>query len=233
MSNASVNIGKQAVGEVAAQLVQSGMLVGMGTGSTVAYFIEALGRRIQTEGLKIRGIPTSEATVAHATRLGIPLVPLTPQTRPDLTIDGADEANPRLDLIKGGGGALLREKLVAAAASEFVVIADTSKCVAHLGAFPLPIAVVPFATQNLIAELTEEFEVVPRLRLRTDGTPFVSDDGLYILDLPFGLIKRPAILDKCLKILPGVVETGIFIGLAKRMLVGHPDGRVEAVVPAD
>ena len=231
MSNA--NIGKQAAGEVAAQRVQSGMIVGIGTGSTVAYFIEALGRRIQTEGLKIRAIPTSEATVAHATRLGIPLVSLTPQTRPDLTIDGADEANPRLDLIKGGGGALLREKLVAAAAAEFIVIADASKRVEHLGAFPLPLAVVPFAVPNLIAQLSEEFEVLPQLRLRADGSPFVSDDGLHILDLPFGLIKRPAILDKRLKILTGVVETGIFVGLAKRLILGHPDGRVEAIVPAD
>lgn len=231
MSNA--NIGKQAAGEVAARLVRDGMVVGIGTGSTVAYFIAALGRRVQTEGLKIRAIPTSDATVAHAMRLGIPLVPLTPQTRPDLTVDGADEANPKLDLIKGGGGALLREKLVAAASAEFVVIADASKRVEHLGAFPLPLAVVPFAAANLAAQLKEEYEVTPRLRLLADGEPFISDDGLYILDLPFGIIRRPAILDKRLKILPGVVETGIFIGLAKRMLLGHPDGRVEAIYPAD
>jgi ribose 5-phosphate isomerase A len=231
MSNA--NIGKQAAGEVAARLVRDGMVVGIGTGSTVAFFIEALGRRIQTEGLKIRGIPTSEATVAHATRLGIPLVPLTPQTRPDLTIDGADEANPKLDLIKGAGGALLREKLVAAASAELVVIADSSKRVEHLGAFPLSVAVVPFAIANLAAQLKDEFEVTPRLRLLAGGEPLVTDDGLYILDLPFGLIKRPAILDKRLKVISGVVETGIFIGLAKRMLLGHPDGRVEAVYPAE
>jgi ribose 5-phosphate isomerase A len=231
MSN--VNIGKQAAGEVAAKLVHDGMIVGIGTGSTVAYFIEALGWRIQTEGLKIHGIPTSETTVAHATRLGIPLVPLTPQTCPDLTIDGADEANPKLDLIKGAGGALVREKLVAAASAEFVVIADSSKRVAQLGAFPLSLAVVPFAVANLMAQLKEEFEVTPHLRLKASGEPFVSDDGLSILDLPFERIQRPAILDKRLKILPGVVETGIFVGLAKRMLVGHPDGRVEAVYPAE
>ncbi len=231
MSN--VNIGKQAAGEVAAKLVRDGMVVGIGTGSTVAYFIEALGRRVQTEGLKIRGIPTSEVTVAHATRLGIPLVPLTPQTRPDLTIDGADEANPKLDLIKGAGGALLREKLVAAASSEFVVIADASKRVEHLGAFPLSLAVVPFAVANLVAQLKDEFEVTPRLRLLTDGEPFISDDGLSILDLPFGIIKRPAILDKRLKVMTGVVETGIFIGLATRMLLGHPDGRVENIYPVE
>lgn len=231
MSNA--NIGKQAAGEVAAKLVHDGMIVGIGTGSTVAYFIEALGRRIQTEGLKIRGIPTSEATVALASRWGIPLVALTAQSRPDLTVDGADEANPRLDLIKGGGGALLREKLVASASHDFIVIADSSKRVEHLGNFPLPLAVVPFAAQHLAAKLKEEFEVSPRLRLLADGEPFVSDDGLYILDLPFGIIKRPAILDKRLKILPGVVETGIFINLASRMLLGHPDGRVESVSPVE
>ncbi|MBB6049176.1 ribose-5-phosphate isomerase RpiA [Armatimonas rosea] len=231
MSN--TNIGKQAAGGVAAGLVRDGMVVGIGTGSTVVYFIEALGRRVQTEGLKIRAIPTSEATVAHASRWGIPLVPLTPQTRPDLTIDGADEANPRLDLIKGGGGALLREKLVAAAAAEFVVIADSSKRVEHLGAFPLPLAVVPFAVPTVAAQLKDEFEVTPRLRLLADGEPYITDDGLYILDLPFGLIKRPAILDKRLKVITGVVETGIFIGLAKRLLLGHPDGRVENIYPAD
>ena len=231
MSNA--NIGKQAAGEVAAGLVRDGMVVGIGTGSTVAFFIDALAQRIQTEGLKIRGIPTSEVTVAHATRLGIPLVPLTPQTRPDLTIDGADEANPRLDLIKGAGGALLREKLVAAASADFVVIADSSKRVEHLGAFPLPIAVVPFAVATIGAQLKDEFEVTPRLRLLADGEPYITDDGLYILDLPFGLIKRPAILDKRLKVITGVVETGIFIGLAKRLLLGHPDGRVENIYPAD
>lgn len=231
MSNA--NIGKQAAGGVAAGLVRDGMVVGIGTGSTVAYFIDALAQRIQNEGLKIRGIPTSEATVAHATRLGIPLVPLTPQNRPDLTIDGADEANPKLDLIKGAGGALLREKLVAAASADFVVIADSSKKVEHLGAFPLPIAVVPFATATVVAQLKDEFEVTPRLRLLADGEPYITDDGLYILDLPFGLIKRPAILDKRLKVITGVVETGIFIGLAKRLLLGHPDGRVENIYPAD
>ena len=189
MSN--VNIGKQAVGEVAAKLVHDGMIVGIGTGSTVAFFIEALGRRVQTEGLKIHGIPTSEVTVAHATRLGIPLVPLTPQTRPDLTIDGADEANPKLDLIKGAGGALLREKLVAAASAEFVVIADSSKRVAQLGAFPLPLAVVPFAVANLTVQLKEEFEVTPRLRLLANGEPYITDDGLHILDLPLSASSAP------------------------------------------
>jgi ribose 5-phosphate isomerase A len=231
MSN--VNIGKQAAAEVAARLVHSGMIVGVGTGSTVVYFIEALGRRVLTEGLKIRVVPTSEATAARAMHLGIPLVPLTPQTRPDLTVDGADEANPRLDLIKGGGGALLREKLVAAASAEFVVIADSSKQVEHLGAFPLPLAVIPFATATVAAQLKDEFEVTPRLRLMADGEPFITDDGLYILDLPFGVIKRPAILDKRLKVLHGVAETGIFIGLAKRMLLGHPDGRVENIYPVE
>jgi ribose 5-phosphate isomerase A len=140
---------------------------------------------------------------------------------------------PMIDLIKGAGGALLREKLVAAASAEFVVIADSSKRVEQLGAFPLPVAVVPFAVQNLTAQLKEEFEVTPRLRLLADGAPYVTDDGLYILDLPFGRIQRPAILDKRLKILSGVVETGIFIGLATRMLLGHPDGRVEAISPVE
>jgi len=225
------DLAKRAAGEAAALWVHSGMTVGIGTGSTTAYFIEALARRIQEKGLHIQGVPTSEATAAHATRLGIPLVPLTPRTRPDLTVDGADEANPALDLIKGGGGALVREKLVAAASTHVLIIADASKRVKTLGAFPLPLAVVPYAAENLIGVLQEEFEVQASVRRRADGVPFLSDDGLAILDLAFGVVQRPAILDKRLKILPGVVETGIFVNLATQLLCGYPDGKVEAFEP--
>ena len=225
------DLAKRAAGEAAAKRVHDGMTVGLGTGSTTVFFIEALARRIQTEGLTICGIPTSEATAAHATRLGILLVALTPETRPDLTVDGADEANAALDLIKGGGGALVREKLVAAASKQVLIIADASKRVSTLGAFPLPIAVVPFAAENLIGILRTEFEVDARHRRHADGCPVVTDDGLAILDLPFGIIKRPAILDKRLKILPGIVETGLFINFATCLICGYPDGHVAEFKP--
>lgn len=230
-SNMAQDLAKRAAGEAAAKWVHDGMIVGIGTGSTAAFFIEALAKRMHHEGLQIQGIPTSEATAAHATRLGIPLVPLSPTTRPDLAVDGADEVNDALDLIKGGGGALVREKLVAAAAKQFLVIADSSKRVETLGSFPLPLAVIPFAAENLIGLLYQEFEVEARRRLTQEGTPFVTDDGLAILDLPFGIIRRPAILDKRLKILPGVVETGIFINLATRLICGYPDGQIGEFEP--
>ena len=225
----SQDAGKRAAGEAAALLVEDGMTVGLGTASTVAFFLNALGERVRTEKLKIRGVCTSTATEAIAARLGIPTVSLTPESAPDLTVDGADEIDDNLFLIKGGGGALLREKLVARASAEMVVIADASKRVETLGAFPLPLAVVPFAVPVLLDTLRREFEVDARWRVSKDGLPLLSDDGLAILDLPFGIIRRPALLEERLRHLPGVVEIGLFINLASRALIGHPDGRVEEI----
>ena len=224
--------GKRAAGEAAALLVEDGMIVGLGTASTFAFFLDALSRRVKTEGLRVRGVPTSLASEREAARLGIPTVPLTPETAPDLTVDGADELDDNLFLIKGGGGALLREKLVARASAEMVVIADASKRVETLGAFPLPLAAVPFAVPLLLDALRREFEVDARWRLAPDGQPFLSDDGLAILDLPFGIIRRPALLEQRLRNLPGVVEVGLFVNLATRVLIGHHDGRVEELVRA-
>ena len=228
----SQDAGKRAAGEAAAKLVQSGMTVGLGTASTVAFFLDALGRRVKTGRLKIQGVCTSRATEEIAARLGIPTAALTPESRPDLTVDGADEIDGNLFLIKGGGGALLREKLVALHSAEMVVIADASKRVETLGAFPLPLAVVPFAVPVLLDTLRREFEVDARWRLAPGGLPLLSDDGLAILDLPFGIIRHPALLEQRLRHLPGVVEVGLFINIATRALIGHPDGRIEERIRA-
>lgn len=222
--------GKLAAGRAAAARVHDGQTLGLGTGSTVVFFLDALGERIAREGLRLRGVATSDATARRARELGVEIVALTPHTRPDLTVDGADEVSPKLDLIKGAGGALVREKLVAQASRDVLIIADSSKAVATLGAFPLSVAVVPFAAADLIARLRAEFEVDAVLRVVNDGAPLVTDDGLNILDLPFQVIRRPALLEKRLKILTGVVESGLFVGIAKTVLLGHPDGHVEELV---
>ncbi len=220
---------KRTVGIQAAQLVQHGMTVGLGSGSTVVHFLEALGERIQSDGLEIRGVATSSRTEDVAIRLGIPLVPLTPRSAPDLTIDGADELTPSLSLIKGGGGALLREKLVAQASREVLIIADSTKKVDLLGAFPLPIAVVPFAVPLLIDILQREFGVGAQWRLNHHDVPLLSDDGLAILDLPLGVIRHPEQMELHLRALPGVVEVGLFVGIATRALLAHEDGSIEEI----
>jgi ribose 5-phosphate isomerase A len=210
------------------------MTVGLGTGSTARFFIEALAQRIINERLTLICVATSAATEVLAQSLGVSTVPLTPETHPDITVDGADEVNPMLDLIKGAGGALVREKLVAQASAELVIVADASKKVATLGAFVLPIAVVPFAATELCDALRRDFEVAARVRQNQNATtPFVTDDGLWIIDLPFERIARPAILEKRLKMYSGVVESGLFIGLARRVYYGSPDGRVEVAYPEE
>jgi ribose 5-phosphate isomerase A len=217
---------KQAVAEAGARLVESGTVVGLGSGSTAARFIEALGARVRNEGLDVRGVPTSEAAADLARGAGIPVIPLRPDTRPALAIDGADEVGPGFALIKGGGGALVREKLVAAAATTFVVMVDAGKIVATLGAFPLPVAILPFGVEVTLARLGERFGVAPALRRRPDGNPYQTDDGLFLADLPFGRIDDPAALEDRLKRERGVTEVGLFNGLAARVLVGHADGSV-------
>lgn len=222
--------GKRAAGEYAARYVTPGMTVGLGTGSTAAFFHEALAARVR-DGLSIRAVATSEATAERARSLGIPVVDFGPETLPDLTVDGADEIGPNLSAIKGGGGALVREKIVAAASRRMVVIADASKKVATLGAFPLPIAVVPFAVERLVAQLRADFEVPVSQRVTASGAPKVTDDGLHILDLHFDVIPRPALLEKRLKNYVGVVDSGLFVGIAAQALLGHDDGSVEELWP--
>lgn len=214
---------KQAAGEAAAELVQDGMAVGLGTGSTATWMIAALGRRIQA-GLSIVGIPTSERSAAQARSLGIPLVTFADRPRLDLTIDGADEiARESLNLIKGLGGALLREKLVAAASDWLVIVGDQGKLVDQLGATPVPVEVVEFGWQTTRARI-EALGGMPVLRMGPNGTPFRTDGGNLILDCAFGLIADPAALETRLKATLGVIATGLFVGMARSAYVAGPDG---------
>jgi ribose 5-phosphate isomerase A len=212
---------KRRAGAWAAELVADGMDVGLGTGSTVYWALHRLGERVR-EGLGIRGIPTSRRTEELARSLGIPLTSFADVGALDLTIDGADEIDPRLDLIKGGGGALLREKIVAAASRRLIVIADGSKLVPVLGGRPLPVEVIPFGYE-IAARRVAALGCVPALRL-ADGQPFVTDSGNYILDCAFGAIPDPASIQRELKLLPGIVETGLFVGMADLAVIGTSDG---------
>jgi ribose 5-phosphate isomerase A len=227
---------KAQAAEQALALVEPGMRLGLGTGSTAAAFVTLLGARVAA-GLDVLCVPTSEATRAQAARLGIPLTTLDEMETPelDLTIDGADEIDPQLQLIKGGGGALLREKIVAMASYRLVIIADESKLVGSLGAFPLPVEVTPFgarSTRRFIEELAAEVGCVGAITQRrsTSGEPFVSDGGNFIFDCAFGDIAEAASLEFALKTIPGVVETGLFLGMAELAFIARPDGvtRLEA-----
>jgi ribose 5-phosphate isomerase A len=221
---------KQQAAERALTLVEDGMTLGLGTGSTAARFVDLVGQKVKG-GLKVRCVPTSEATRAQAGRLGIPLITLDQQPYLDLTVDGADEIDGDLRLIKGGGGALLIEKIVATASGRMVVIADASKQVAALGKFPLPIEVVRFglgATRNMIEVLAADAGCRGEIRQRhqRDGQPFVTDGGNFILDCAFGSIPEPEALDEALKLIPGVVENGLFLGIADAAIIAGPSGVV-------
>ncbi|RTL66228.1 MAG: ribose-5-phosphate isomerase RpiA [Hyphomicrobiales bacterium] len=221
---------KQQAAERAIGLVQDGMVLGLGTGSTAARFVDLVGERVRA-GLKVLCVPTSEATRAQAERLGIPLATLDEQPFINLTVDGADEVDEQLRLIKGGGGALLYEKIVATASDRMVVIADASKRVATLGRFPLPVEVVRFgltATRAMVEGLAEDVGCVGEvvLRMAANGQPFVTDAGNYILDCSFGAIEDPEALDEALKYVPGVVENGLFLGIADSAIIAGPEGLV-------
>ncbi|MDQ0976750.1 ribose 5-phosphate isomerase A [Neobacillus niacini] len=206
---------KKEVGEKAVEYVKDGMVVGLGTGSTVFYTITKLGQLVQ-QGLTIIGVPTSEQTKKLAIELGIPLVSLDEVEQIDVAIDGADEVDPKLNLIKGGGGALLREKIIAAAAKTFIVVADSDKNVDTLGTFPLPIEVVPFGYEMTVKHI-RELGASPRLRQK-DGTPYVTDNGNYIIDSNFQEITYPKELEKNLNLIPSVVDNGLFVGMADRVI---------------
>ena len=219
---------KRAAAARAVEFVRAGMKLGLGTGSTARHFVELLGERVRA-GLDVVGVPTSEATQADAQRCGVPLTTLDATPALDLTVDGADEIGPDLTLIKGGGGALLREKIVASASSRMVVIADETKWVPALGRFPLPIEVLPFglgATQRAIEQAFGEVGTSGPLALRRgkDGHPFVTDGGHWILDATLGLIADPKALALKLSAIPGVMEHGLFIGLAQTAILAGPDG---------
>ncbi len=207
--------------------VAPGMVLGLGTGSTAAIMVELLGERVRA-GLAVTGIPTSDATAALAQRCGVTLTSLEQVEELDLTIDGADETDGELRLIKGGGGALLREKIVASLSKRVVIIADAGKKVARLGAFPLPVEVVPFAAPAILPRLAA-FGCDAKLRSTGDGGPFVSDEGNHIIDCSFGAIEDPESLARQLNAIPGVVEHGLFLGIAERVLLGGADGVEELV----
>jgi ribose 5-phosphate isomerase A len=201
--------------------LRDGMTIGLGTGSTAAYFIQMLARRVQ-EGLRIKAVPTSLRTQTLARRLGIPLTDFAEVRRLDLTVDGADEVNPQLDLIKGGGGALLREKIVASVTDYFVIIGDSRKFVPVLGRFPLPVEVVPFGWQ-LAAERIERLGAEVTLRANSTGQPFLTVESNFILDCRFGSITDPAGLARELRGIIGVVEHGLFVGMASELIIGRGD----------
>lgn len=212
----------------ALEYVQPGMVLGLGTGSTAAAFIDLLGACAK-DGLDITGVPTSEATLNQATALGIPMATLDEHPFLDITIDGADELDDRLRLIKGGGGALLREKIVAASSDRMIVIADDSKHVATLGRFPLPIEVVAFgltSTKAMVEAMAHDADLDGPIVVRSgpDGKPFVTDGGNNILDCSFAEIPEPELLAELLTIVPGVVEHGLFIGLADTAIVAGDEG---------
>jgi ribose 5-phosphate isomerase A len=219
---------KRAVGEAAAALVEDHMTVGLGTGSTAAFLVAALGERVAKEGLDLRCVATSSATEVLAARHGLTLLDLNDAGEIDLTIDGADEIGPDLALIKGGGAALLREKLVWEASRRCVVIADAAKRVAQLGAFPLPIEVVVFGHVTTARRLKTALEwcgvsAMPQLRIK-GGEVVRTDSGNLIYDAACVTIKDPAALASALKSVTGVVEHGLFLGLASQALIGTADG---------
>ncbi len=216
----------------AAGLVESGMRVGLGTGSTAAWLVKCLGEMVRDEGLRIQGVPTSTRTAELARNVGIDVISLDEAKWLDLTIDGADEFDGELNLIKGGGGALLQEKIVATASDRMVVIADVGKEVETLGAFPLPIEVIPFGwqtTQALVEETLVSMDVLGRssaLRMNGD-TPYITDEGNHILDLHLKRIGNARQLALVLNQMPGVVENGLFVDICDTVVIGYGDGRIE------
>jgi ribose 5-phosphate isomerase A len=212
----------------ALDFVQDGMRLGLGSGSTAARFVEVLGRKV-AQGLQVLCVPTSEATRAQAVRLGIPLTTLDETPHLHLTVDGTDEIDDQLRMIKGGGGALLREKIVATASDQVVIVADASKLVERLGKFPLPVEVVRFgvtATRKLVEAIAAQAGCEGEIGLRRDknSEPFVTDQGNLILDCAFGHIPEPEVLAFALKRVPGVVEHGLFLGVADAAILAGETG---------
>lgn len=226
----SADLSKFNAAEKALDYVKDGMIVGLGTGSTSAHFVRLLGERVR-QGLRVKGVPTSEATQTLAEEVGVPLLSISQVSRIDVDVDGADEIDPAFRLVKGGGGALLREKIVAAASGAMVVIADESKWVETLGAFPLPVEVTRFGfalTQERVREALRKTGCAgDEVTLRTSGKanePVITDGGNYILDAHAKRIADPDALGNALKAIPGVVEHGLFIGLSRTVILGKAKG---------
>jgi len=216
---------KEAAARASLRFVKDGQVVGLGTGTTAARFIQLLGEQVKN-GLRIRGIPTSDRSREQAASLGIPLTTLDECQQIDVDVDGADEFDPELSLIKGGGGALLREKIVASASKQVVIVADATKRVPVLGRFPLPVEVIKFA-QALVTKKIEALGAAVELRRDASGKPFVTDENNHILDCRFGQIRDADGLARKLSDMPGVVEHGLFIGMASVVLVANGSEIVE------
>ena len=216
---------KEAAARASLRFVKDDQVIGLGTGSTAAYFIQLLGEQVKN-GLRIRGIPSSDRSREQAAGLGIPLTTLDECPEIDVTVDGADEVDPQLRLIKGGGGALLREKIVASATKYYVIITDATKRVPVLGKFPLPVEVIKFA-QAVVKKKIEALGAQVELRRAADGKPYLTDENNHILDCRFGQIPDADRLARQLSDMPGVVEHGLFIGMASVVLVANGSEIVE------
>lgn len=217
---------KQITGEKAAEYVKDGMIVGLGTGSTAYYAVKKVGEMVR-RGLKVKAVPTSKETAELAAEEGIELIELADVDKLDLTIDGADEVDKDFNLTKGGGGALLREKIVASASEKLIIIVDESKLVEKLGAFPLPVEITPFSW-HYTKKIIDKFDCTSTIR-KKDGEIFVTDNGNYILDCNFGQIDNPIKLTEELNQIPGVVENGIFAEMAEIVIVGFDSGEVKVL----
>ena len=225
---------KQIAAERAVSYIEDGMTVGLGTGSTSAFAIHALGRRFQAEALSLRCIATSRESEELGLSYGLPFAEFDAVPAFDITIDGADEVDPEFRLIKGAGGALVREKIVAAATKCEIIVVDEGKVKAALGARPLPVAVLPYAWQWTQAKVEARFGVPAPRRLALNQEPFLTDDGLYLLDLAFGApLPLPDDLERQLKTIVGVVEVGLFVGLCGRLVIGYDDGHWEEKAPSE
>ena len=223
MSDSMINM-KKIAAERAVEYVKDGMWVGLGTGSTALWAIRALAQKVQ-EGLQIKAIATSKQSELLALELGVQIFTFADTDHLDVTIDGADEVDDNLNLIKGGGGALLREKIVGSATNFYIIIADENKRVKILGNFPLPVEVVKFGYQQTV-KLLEKLGCTTRLR-KTEAEPFITDNGNYIFDCSFGAIPNPKSLHQEINAIPGVVDNGLFIDMADVVIIGKSDGEVE------
>ncbi|CAM2901391.1 ribose-5-phosphate isomerase RpiA [Paenibacillus sediminis] len=218
---------KQIAAEKAVEWIKDGMTIGLGTGSTAFFAIQKIGELVKA-GLQVKAVPTSGSTEQLAREFGIPLTTFAEAGKLDITIDGADEVDSQFNLIKGGGGALLREKIVAAHSKTFIVVVDESKLVPTLGTFPLPVEVIPFAYEWTMEEINERLQADFKPRMK-DGQKFVTDNGNYILDYSFGTIPSPTDVQEKLNCLTGVVEHGLFIDMADIVIVGRADGTVDVL----
>ncbi|MDB5053447.1 MAG: rpiA [Bacilli bacterium] len=216
---------KRIAAESAVEYIKDGMIVGLGTGSTAYWAIQKIGDRVKEEGLNIKAIATSKHSENIAKELGINLITFSEIELIDITIDGADEVDKQLNLIKGGGGALLREKIIAAVSKRFIVIIDESKLVDQLGKFSLPVEIVKFGFEIAMKQLLK-LGCEPKLRASVNK-PYVTDNGNYIIDCDFGNIDRPEELHNLINLIPGIVDNGLFIKMAEQVIVGYKDGTVK------